>query len=260
VTIPDNPAAAEPPERASGRELLFEAWLAAATLTLWPLTRQRINASTDQRGRAMVFVPIFGFLLGIAAALIDHAISSYGVLVRSAMVMLALIAATRLMHPIGVARTIEALARGAGTAEPQPGIASTLAAILIVVLEVACLSAIAPSSARAQAIVLATMLSRWAMVPIGYGLRPLDSSGLGLPYEGGLRFREFAVGSVIALGIAMSLYDIVALAAIVVLALTILGMRLLFSRRLGGASGYALAGGTAVCELIVLATLAALRI
>jgi hypothetical protein len=35
---------------------------------------------------------------------------------------------------------------------------------------------------------------------------------------------------------------------------------LLFSRGLGGASGYALAAGAAICELVVLALLAALRI
>lgn len=261
MTIPDNPAAAEPPERARDANLLVETWLAAATLTLWPLSRQRINASTDHRGRAMVFVPIFGFLLGIAAALIDHATAPlHSLPLRSAIVILALAAATRLMHLSGFARTIEALVRGVKTSGSELGIVGTLAAILIVVLEVICLSVIAAPRARAQAIVLATMLSRWAIVPIGYGLRPLDSWGLGIPYNGGIRFREFAVGSVIALGIAMSLYDIVALAAIVVLALAILGLRLLFSRRLGGASGYALAGGAAVCELLVFAILAMLRI
>jgi hypothetical protein len=45
---------------------------------------------------------------------------------------------------------------------------------------------------------------------------------------------------------------------IVALALTILAMRLVLSRRLGGAAGYALAGGMAVCEIVVFATMAAL--
>jgi cobalamin synthase len=214
----------------------------------------------------MVFVPLVGFAFGAAAALVDHATASLGNgLVRSVVVILVLTAATKALHPIGLARTVAALRANSSDLSKHPnapriGAFGWLAATVLVALEVACLAAITNPAARAQAIVLATMLSRWAIVPIGYGLRPLNPSGLGLPYEGGITFREFAIGSVVALGIAMGLYEIVALAAIVALALTILSIRLLFIRRLGGASGYALAGGAAVCELVVLATLAALRI
>ena len=41
----------------------------------------------------------------------------------------------------------------------------------------------------------------------------------------------------------MGLYENVGLAVIIALALTILAMRLVLSRRLGGAAGYTLAGG-----------------
>ena len=58
----------------------------------------------------------------------------------------------------------------------------------------------------------------------------------------------------------MALYENVGLAVIVALALTILAMRLVLSRRLGGAAGYALAGGMAMCMLVVLAAMAALTI
>jgi len=51
---------------------------------------------------------------------------------------------------------------------------------------------------------------------------------------------------------------VVGLAAIVAVALAILGLRLLFSRRLGGVGGHALAAGAAVCELVTIATLAAI--
>jgi len=105
---------------------------------------------------------------------------------------------------------------------------------------------------------MASMLSRWAIVPIGYGLRPLERWGLGVPYEGPIRFREFSVSSAVALGLTMALYENVGLAVIVALALTILAMRLVLSRRLGGAAGYALAGGMATCELIVFTVMAAL--
>jgi hypothetical protein len=58
----------------------------------------------------------------------------------------------------------------------------------------------------------------------------------------------------------MGLYQNVGLAVIIALALTILAMRLVLSRRMGGASGYMLAGGCAVAEVITFAVLAALRV
>ena len=106
---------------------------------------------------------------------------------------------------------------------------------------------------------MAMMLSRWAIIPIGYGLKPLEHWGLGIPYAGGISFREFAVSSVVALGLTMGLYQNVGLAVIVVLALTILAMRLVLSRRMGGASGYMLAGGCALVEVVTFAVLAAIR-
>ena len=106
---------------------------------------------------------------------------------------------------------------------------------------------------------MAMMLSRWAIIPIGYGLKPLEHWGLGVPYAGGISFREFAVSSVVALGLTMGLYQNVGLAVIIVLALTILAMRLVLSRRMGGAAGYMLVGGCALVEVVTFAVLAAIR-
>src|SRR5260370_32440815 len=103
------------------------------------------------------------------------------------------------------------------------------------------------------------MLSRWAVVQIVYGLKPLEHWGLGVPYEGGISFREFAVSSVVALGLTMGLYQNVGLAVIIALALTILAMRLVLSRRMGGASGYMLAGGWALAEVLTFGVLSAIR-
>ncbi len=57
----------------------------------------------------------------------------------------------------------------------------------------------------------------------------------------------------------MGLYQNLGLAVIVAIALAILAMRLVLSRRMGGASGYTLAGGCALVEVAAFAVLAALR-
>src|ERR1700722_6806352 len=245
------------------RELLFEAVLAAATLTLWPILDERSQGTASQRSRAMVYFPIVGFVLGVILAITDRAAGLVaGPMARSVISLIVGAALSLGLANRGVADTVEVLRRGArpaSTGLTRIGPVGASAAIVAFTFEVWCLSRISDDAGRAGALVMAMMLSRWAIIPIGYGLRPLEHWGLGIPYEGGISFREFAVSSVIALGLTMGLYQNVGLAVIVALALTILAMRLVLSRRMGGASGYMLAGGWALAEVVTFAGLAAVR-
>jgi adenosylcobinamide-GDP ribazoletransferase len=245
-------------------ELAFEAVLAVASLTLWPILDERSQGSAANRSRAMVYFPIVGLALGVIIVIVDRAAGLVvGTVARSIVVLVAGAALSLGLANRGVADLAEALRRGrrpASTALARIGPLGAVAAVGAFVFETWCLSRITDDAGRAGAIVMAMMLSRWAIVPIGYGLRPLEHWGLGVPYAGGLSFREFAVSSVVALGLTMGLYQNVGLAVIVVLALTILAIRLLLSRRIGGASGYTLAGGCGLIEVVTFAVLAALRV
>jgi cobalamin synthase len=247
----------------SVRELLFEAVLAVATLTLWPILDERSQGTAAQRSRAMVYFPVVGFMLGVALAIVDRSAGFVvGPVGRSFVVLIAAAALSLGLANRGVADTVEVLRRGtrpASTGLTRIGPVGAAATIVAFAFEVWCLSRIVDDAGRAGAIVMAMMLSRWAIIPIGYGLKPLEHWGLGIPYAGGISFREFAVSSVIALGLTMGLYQNVGLAVIIVLALTILAMRLVLSRRMGGASGYMLAGGCALVEVVTFAVLAAIR-
>jgi adenosylcobinamide-GDP ribazoletransferase len=247
----------------SVRDLIFEAVLAAATLTLWPVLDERSQGTAAQRSRAMVYFPLVGFVLGVFLAIVDRTAGFlFGRVARSFVVLIAGAVVSLGLVNRGVADTAEVLRRGmrpASTGLTRIGLVGAGAAVAAFAFEVWCFSRITDDTGRAGAIVMAMMLSRWAIIPIGYGLRPLEHWGLGIPYEGGISFREFAVSSVIALGLTMGLYQNVGLAVIIALALTILAMRLVLSRRLGGASGYMLAGGCAVAEVVTFAVLAALR-
>src|SRR5580692_3139381 len=245
------------------RELLFGAVLAVATLTLWPILDERSQGTASQRSRAMVYFPMVGFVVGVILAIVDRTAGIVtGPMVRSIIVLIAGSALSLALASRGVADTVEVLRRGtrpASTGLTRIGPAGAGAAIVAFAFEVWCLSRITDDAGRAGALVMAMMLSRWAIIPIGYGLKPLEHWGLGIPYEGGISFREFAVSSVVALGLTMGLYQNVGLAVIIALALTILAMRLVLSRRMGGASGYMLAGGCALAEVVTFAMLAAIR-
>jgi len=240
----------------------FEVALAVATLTLWPLFDERSRGSAEQRARAFVFFPLIGITFGVALAALDRALAPVlGASVRSVIVLLAGVLATGGFSPRGIADLGEAVWRGArqaptGLARIGPvGVAAALAWLASAAW---LLSIIAVPAARTSALVMAMLLSRWSLAPVGYGLKVGEHWGLGVPYEGGIKFREFGVSSVVALGIVMGLYANVGIAGIVAAALTIVGLRLLASRRLGGASGYLLAGGCAMVEAVVVAVVAAL--
>jgi|SRR5208282_122072 len=247
----------------SARELMFEAALAAATLTLWPVLDERSQGTGAQRSRAMVYFPIVGFVLGVVLAIVDRSAGlAFGPLGRSCVVLIVGAGLSLGLANRGVADTVEALRRGtrpASTGLARIGPVGAGASIAAFAVEVWCLSRITDDAGRTAAIVMAMMLSRWAIIPIGYGLKALEHWGLGIPYEGGISFREFAISSVVALGLTMGLYQNVGLAVIVALALAILAMRLVLSRRMGGASGYMLAGGCAFAEVVTFGVLAALR-
>jgi len=254
---------AEPlPYRETPANLLYELLVAIATLSRWSLLARREFGDVEERARALVFLPVIGLIAGIVFAFIDRTLGSFlAPMPRSLLVIILIEVAAGGLDALGIADLVDAIrigSRPASTGLARIGPIGALAAIAWFIATVYLLARIQYPASRSGALVMATMLSRWAMVPIGYGLRPLERWGLGVPYEGPIRFREFSVSSAIALGLAMALYENVGLAVIVALALTILAMRLVLSRRLGGSAGYALAGGMAVCEIVVVAVMATL--
>ncbi len=257
-----HPSKADPqPEVEPRRHLPREAWLATSACLPWiPAPRRNPDAFVEEYRRALTFLPVAGLMIGVVLALCDRAANLVLPRLPASAITIALgVLLSRGLLPAGVARTVQALiAPNSGDGSHPVRWPGATAATLMLAAEVFALGAISGSPARARAIVLAMLLSRWVIVPIGYGLRAREQTGLGIPYFGGITFSEFGISSVIALGAAMGLYDVVGLAAIVIVALAILGLRLLLSRRLGGVGGSALAASAGVSEAVAFAVLAAI--
>ena len=252
----------ESQHREAPANLAREFVIAIATLSRWSLLVRREFGDPDQRARALMFLPILGLIAGIIFALIDRALNGLLSPIEQSLIVILLIeVAAGAIDVFGLADLVDAIrigSRPASTGLARIGPLGALAAIASLAAAGSLLARIHDPASRSAALVMSLMLSRWSLVPIAYGLRPLERWGLGVPYEGPIRFREFSISSAIALGLTMALYENVGLAVIVVLALTILALRLILSRRLGGAAGYALAGGMAICKIVVLATMALL--
>ena len=248
--------------RETPANLAREFVIAAATLSRWSLLARGDFGDAENRARALVFLPIIGLAAGTLLAFIDRVMS--GVVLptaRSLTILFLIEGASGAMDLLGIADLADAIrigSRPASTGLARIGPVGALAAFASFIVALYALAHIDDPASRSAVIVMSLLLSRWSLVPIAYGLRPLERWGLGVPFEGRLTFREFSVSSAIALGLTMALYENVGLVVIIALALTILALRLLLSRRLGGAAGYALAGGMAICKLVVFATLALL--
>ncbi|HUY37204.1 MAG TPA: adenosylcobinamide-GDP ribazoletransferase [Candidatus Binataceae bacterium] len=246
----------------SPRAIVREMVLCAATLTLWPILKDDARGTPDDRMRALELAPVIGFAAGVVLAALDRVLApllSPGA--RSVAVLAIAFAAMLGLPSRGIADTAEALRNGARvgpTGLSRIGPLGAAVAIAAFALEAIVLARTTDPAARASAIVMSQMLGRFAIVPVAYGLRPLERWGLGLPYEVAVTFREFGVASVIALGLTTVLYQNIGLIVVVAFAIAVLLMRLVFSRRLGGVAGYTLGGASAIAELAVLATVAAL--
>src|SRR5208282_3760945 len=95
------------------RGLLFEAVLAAATLTLWPILDERSQGNAAQRSRATVCFPIVGFILGVILAIADRTAGFVSGPVGRSFVVLTIAAALSLgLANRAVADTVEVLRRG----------------------------------------------------------------------------------------------------------------------------------------------------
>ena len=196
--------------------------LCAATLTLWPILNADARGTPDDRMRALEFAPVIGFAAGVVLAAIDHTLAPLLSAGARSIAILAIAFAAMLGLPSrGIADTAEALRQGARvgpTGLSRIGPLGAAVALAAFALEAIVLARIVSPAGRASAIVMSQLLGRFAIVPVAYGLRPLERWGLGLPYEVAVTFREFGVSSVIALGLTMVLYQNIGLIVVVAFA------------------------------------------
>src|SRR5260221_7256150 len=128
------------------RDLVFEAVLAVAALTLWPILDERSQGGAEQRSRATIYFPLVGLLLGLTLAVIDKfAGLALGLAGRSVVTLLAGVAISLGLTNRGIADFAEGLRFGerpASTGLARIGPVGALASVIAFAVEVFCLSRI----------------------------------------------------------------------------------------------------------------------
>jgi len=189
----------------------------------------------------LALYPVVGLAFGALAAGVAMATASVAPELAGPAGVLALEAASRL-------RPRRALAGASRLGWP-------LAAACLAVKLVA--AAGVPAPALPSALLLASMLGRWAIVVLCYGGSPIaDAPGDELPGRAG--FGEFGWASLTAFAVTMSAFEAVGLVLLLAAALVTLGVRVASHRRLGGVTGRVVLAAGELVETTTLAVLAAL--
>lgn len=245
-----------------GRRLASDAALAVGFLTVLPVPA--VDPGPDGIGRAAAWFPLVGAAAGALAGgmrvLLQPAL---GALPATVLAVSTLVVVTGALHQDGLADTADGLgARGgperrlAAMRDSATGAYGVLALLGWALLLVTTLAELSTAHAAA-ALVTAAALGRWAALIHAVSARPARADGLGAAFVVG-RWRLgvatmlAAAGALLLCGAAPGLAGLAAGAATPTL------MTLFARRTLGGRTGDTLGATTALTELAVCLTLAAM--
>lgn len=236
----------------------FFAALQFLTIFPWP---RRTDRSADEIGRAAVFFPAVGFLLGLILVLINGVLEAYsspGLLSVALVTILALM--TRGLHLDGLGDTFDGVGAGGDRErvlrvmdDSHTGAFGLIAIVLLLLLKIHAIESI--DSERWRALLAAPILGRWAMVLLGYrscAAKP----GLGSTLVDRLETKYAVFATLITLVLVAAVLQGVAIAMMIGIGLFSLASRKYFHRRLGGVTGDTFGAVGELSETSVLVVLA----
>ena len=228
---------------------------------LLTIIRPKKNLPVDEAtvGRAAIFFPLIGLLIGALVWGADSVLRPVLPATLLSIILVGLLAVlSRGLQLTGLGKSADGLW---GTADPRQRVARMRDrplgrwGILALVFVLACKGSALTfvyGGYRDIALLLGPMLGRWACVVMAYSSRPARDEGLGSIFVQGVQFNEFALASLIALGVLFTLIEIVGIALVLPLGGLIIGFTLFCNRRLGGVTGE---NWAAVGELVETAAL-----
>ncbi len=210
---------------------------ATGTLTVVPLPRP--HPGSEAFGRAALFFPVVGLLIGALLAGLHW------------------LAVSRLppwLAGVVVVGAWEALTGGALLRAWTPRRAAGLVVMgASVAVKIACTVA---AASRPAALLFAPLLARWALVVLATGVR--DAAAPERKFNPAITFREFALASVFSFAAVFAVAEAFGILLVVSVAALTLGLRLLVHRWTGGVSWRFLLACVEGIEVFVLAVCALL--
>jgi adenosylcobinamide-GDP ribazoletransferase len=219
------------------------------------------NLASVDWGWAAIFFPIIGLLLGAVLVLFDfplRLLASPGLCGAALVTILAFL--TRGFHLDGLSDTFDGLGGGGDRNrmlkimdDSHVGAFGMIAVLLVLILKIEAIQS--TDTDRWRVLLAAPILSRWAMVLLGY--RALAAKpGLGSSLIGHLETKHVALASLVAIILVTVILRVRGLALIFLTALFTWLVKAYFHRRLGGISGDIFGAVSELTETFVLVFLA----
>jgi adenosylcobinamide-GDP ribazoletransferase len=234
--------------------------LALQLLTRLPVPSSPAPPRPEDLGRAVVFFPAVGLLIGALLAGLSGALDPVDPGVLAALVLAVWVLLTGGLHLDGLADTADAWLGGQGDRDrtlalmkdPRSGPAAIVALVLVLLAKFAALQALLAGGEALYPLLLAPVLGRTIIVLLLISTPYVRPAGLGTPYAQYLpRLSGGALVLLVAVGVVLLLGGLGG-AALAVLGVGFLGFRYWLLARLGGATGDTLG---AACELTEAAVL-----
>ena len=216
-----------------GRDLLA----AVGLLTVLPV--ERPEPKSDAFGRAVLFFPCVGLMMGVVLVGLNWLSAGW---MSAWWTAVLLVGAWEALSRGEMLWAVVSRRRGGG-----------LAAAVVVLAKIV---GLAVARLRPAALLFAPMLARWCMVVLATGAR--DAHTPSQKFNSGVSFREFALTSVFTCAVVFSLTEAVGILVVVCVAALTLGLRLLLHRWPGGVSWPLLQASAELIETLTVVLFAAL--
>ena len=210
---------------------------AFGTLTVLPLPRP--NPGSEAFGRAALFFPLVGLLIGAGLVGMQWVAADW----LSAWWAAAMVVGA--WETVTAAALLRAHEMGAGA---RLALIATIAATKLV--------GTVATAARPAALLFAPLLARWALVVLATGVR--DAAAPGRKFNPAITFREFALASVFSFAAVLAVAEAFGMLLVVGVAALTLGLRLSVHRWAGGVTWRFLLACVEGIEVFVLAICAVL--
>ncbi|HEU4344316.1 MAG TPA: adenosylcobinamide-GDP ribazoletransferase [Candidatus Binatia bacterium] len=209
------------------------------TVFPWP---GRSDRSAHEAGRAAVYFPVIGFLLGVILALVNGLLEAYASAALLSVVLVSLLALlTRGLHLDGLGDTFDGLGAGGDRErilqvmdDSHTGAFGLIAIVLVLLFKIHAIESI--DSERWRALLAAPLLGRWAMVLLGYHSKAAKP-GLGSNLIDHLETKHVFFATFITLVLIAAILHGIGIAMMIWIAVFSIASKKFFHRRLGGITG-----------------------
>ena len=226
------------------------------------LTRLPVPSSREEPGFGARAFPLVGLVIGVLSLGVDLVLGVLDPAVRNVAILGIGALVTGAIHYDGLADTLDAL--GGATAEEKLrimrdgaiGTFAVLGLVFVVAAELAALAAVSPEL-RWEALVLAPVGGRTAMLLCALDARPARSEGLGTEFVERLQPSDVMIAAGTSAALLIVLAGFVGVVAGLLVAAASYTLRAMATKNLGGVTGDVLGASGKISEALVLLVFAA---